>query len=97
MVAKQRLDYELAVFRMRPKSQSIKDENGTFPAYAWPGGYPIVYITDDCEIICPKCKNTESEIYTDGDWDVYYEGPPEICVNCNAEIESAYGDPEEGN
>lgn len=27
--------------------------------------------------------------------DIYYEGSPEFCADCNAEIESAYGDPDE--
>lgn len=28
--------------------------------------------------------------------DIHWEGAPAICVNCNAQIESAYGDPDEG-
>ena len=86
---------------MQPK----RDENGKFPAYAWPGGYQIVYTVADCEIICPDCANGEngSIASTDSDadeqWriesmDIYYEGPPVQCANCNQDIESAYGDPE---
>ena len=27
-------------------------------------------------------------------WYVHWEGPPDVCADCNREIESAYGDPE---
>jgi hypothetical protein len=29
------------------------------------------------------------------DYDIYYEGPTQYCEECNAEIESAYGNPDE--
>ena len=74
----------------------------SFPAYAWPGGYPVIYHADDCETICPKCVNKESQIHFDEPndgwrvigWDIHWEGPAEHCAHCNAAIESAYGDPE---
>ena len=82
-----------------------RNEDGTFPAYAWPGGYPLVYILADGETLCPKCANGEngSEASTDSDadaqWrivgqDVHWEGEPETCAHCNTDIESAYGVPE---
>lgn len=90
---------------MRPSLQKIKDDNdGKFPAYAWPGGYPIIYIANDGETVCADCMNDPSNADWAFDkdshdrvvgWDIYYEGPPEHCVNCNAEIESAYGDPDD--
>jgi hypothetical protein len=69
------------------------DENGKLPAYAWPGGYQITYLTRDGLEICPDCANQEdaSDPVTDGD--VYWEGPAITCDDCGKEIESAYGDP----
>jgi len=77
------------------------------PAFAWPGGYPIVYLCHDGECLCPDCVNKEIERVDDemrhpapGDQfrvfaaECHYEGAPIICANCNAEIESAYGDPD---
>lgn len=69
--------------------------DGLLPAFAWPGGYPILYLDKDCEPLCADCA-------TKSDWsdaeviaaDVYWEGPTLQCANCNCEIESAYGDPE---
>jgi hypothetical protein len=84
-----------------------RDNDGTFPAYAWPGGYPIVYYTADSAILCPACANGQngsdaSETTDDRQWhligcEVYWEGPPETCEHCHAEIPSAYGDPDNDN
>ncbi len=29
------------------------------PAFAWPGGYPLLYVFADGGVICPKCINAE--------------------------------------
>lgn len=74
------------------------------PHFAWPGGYPISYWTGDGGLLCPTCANStecrNADPESDGDWDleggdVYWEGPPGQCDNCNKPIESAYGDPDE--
>ncbi len=72
-----------------------RDSNGKLPAYAWPGGYPIIYLTRDGLTICPACANrdvdSQEEVIAA---DVYYEGPTLTCEDCEtAQIESAYGDP----
>lgn len=73
---------------------------GALPAYAWPGGYPLVYIVDDGETLCPACVNDPSTpVHESGIQDgwrleglqVHWEGPPEICAHCGATVESAYG------
>lgn len=80
-----------------------RDEHGNIPAYAWPGGYPVIVVMDDGETLCPECANDPSNPVHEGGladgWrmeatDIHYEGPPEVCAHCNKEIESAYGDPE---
>lgn len=70
------------------------NEDGTYPTYAWPGGYQLVYFTRDGLVICPKCANREVD---DGQGvvgqDVYWEGPEMACDDCGEMIASAYGDP----
>ena len=66
---------------------------GKLPAYAWPGGYPIVYLDQENLPLCADCATVE--VSGLGGRLIHYEGPPERCEECNAEIESAYGDPEE--
>lgn len=55
-------------------------------------GYPVVYYTDEGMTLCPKCANDPDKNDVTGA-DVFYEGPPEYCDDCNAVMESAYGDP----
>lgn len=68
--------------------------DGTLPTHAWPGGYPMHYMTGEGWILCPKCANEPrtSDVAIAGD--VYWEGPTLTCEDCGADIESAYGDPE---
>ena len=87
----------------------VRGEDGALPAYAWPGGYPVLYLTSDGETFCADCANGKNgsmcrtvdgpdDMPGDGwrvdAWFVHYEGPPAFCCHCNAEIPSAYGDPE---
>ena len=72
-------------------------------AYAWPGGYPILYLMDDADVLCSDCVNSNLNPahfggIADG-WrvegrDIYWEGAPMHCAHCDKAIESAYGDPE---
>lgn len=88
-----------------PTLDALRNDKGEFPAFAWPGGYPIAYTTADAGTLCAGCANGQngSEASTDtdapSDWrlvsgDVHWEGPPLTCDHCAAEIESAYGDPD---
>lgn len=69
--------------------------DGTLPAYAWPGGYPIVYYTESAATVCPKCANDPDTSGPVADAEVYWEGPPIVCEDQGETIESAYGDPDE--
>jgi len=82
-----------------------RNDNGKFPAYAWPGGYPIIYVCADGGVLCPDCANgengSEASESSDApsDWrmegtDIHWEGAPELCDHCGAIIESAYGEPD---
>ncbi len=76
---------------------------GDLPAYAWPGGYPLLYLCDDGYYICPACANDPSNpVHETGEADgwridgyyIHWEGPAELCVHCGRAVESAYGDPD---
>ncbi len=78
-----------------------RNADGKLPAFAWPGGYPIYYLDRDCSVLCADCATKslddvdELDSFRPTDADVYYEGPTMQCENCNADIQSAYGDPNE--
>lgn len=70
------------------------------PGFAWPGGYPLVLLMADGEVLCPACAVAHVELIADADprdsWRaegafILWEDPPLRCAHCNARIESAYG------
>lgn len=72
-------------------------------AYAWPGGYPLYYVTSDGAALCPDCVNAEIASIdgaTKGDgWnvvgvDVNWEDAGMTCEHCSKRIESAYAEDE---
>lgn len=77
------------------------------PAFAFPGGYPFVYEDEYRNDLCPDCaselvrelaryehdENERDMVTRVVDWQIYDEGPTIFCEQCNAELESAYGDP----
>jgi hypothetical protein len=72
-------------------------------AHAWPGGYPILYLDRDNCVLCPACASRTLWDLDDSDggrywgpkaWYIHWEGPPDTCEECNAGVESAYGDPD---
>jgi hypothetical protein len=83
----------------------VRDSDGKLPGFAWPGGYPIVYVCADGGVLChsEECANgpeaKEADPY-DPQWmiesqNIHWEGPPLCCDHCGTAIESAYGDPDE--
>ena len=77
-----------------------RNSDNELPSYAWPGGYPVVYLDGHNETLCAACATKEADNPEAGKdapvaYFVYYEGPSEFCAVCNAEVESAYGDPDE--
>lgn len=74
--------------------------DGKLPAYVWPGGYPMEYITRDGLVICPACANGDGPDATFLDesldpvvqGEVYWEGEPFPCDDCGKLIDSAYGE-----
>lgn len=85
-----------------------RDEDGTFPKWAFPGGYPYFYLMADNETMCSDCANreavtvegeTELDQHIDKQWHIVdaginWEDESLYCCHCNAKIESAYGEPD---
>lgn len=79
-----------------------RNDDGTLPAYAWPGGYPIFYLLADDAVLCADCANGKngseaSENHPDRQWrivaaDINWEDPNLYCDHCNKRIESAYAE-----
>jgi hypothetical protein len=85
--------------RLRSGLRRIVDQDtGLLPSYAFPGGYPILYLVGG-DSICPDCANElvmneEEKEHLPTSYFIHYEGATEIC-GCGEAIESAYGDPDE--
>lgn len=73
--------------------------------YAWPGGYPLVLVMRDGEVVCSKCARENYRLISAetragawcGDWraagvEVHWEGEAHTCGHCGANIDSAYGE-----
>ena len=73
-----------------------RDANGQLPAFGWPGCYPLQYFTKDGLVVCAKCASRDIDDAQSAviGCSVYWEGPAMQCDDCNAVIESAYGDPD---
>jgi hypothetical protein len=72
--------------------REAKDEHGKLPQYSSVGGYTIGYYSDSGDMLCASCaEDPDNEV---SEIDAYFEGPTVHCDGCNAEIESAYGDPD---
>lgn len=84
---------------MSKEWDDIRGADGKLPAYAWPGGYPLVYITEEGLTVCALCASKDDDETSDPvvGYQVHWEGEAETCEDCGAEIESAYGEVEESN
>lgn len=74
----------------------LYDAHGKLPAYTWPGGYPLLYLDEESNVLCPYCANSQ-----DTELDppveavaINYEDPFLFCDECSARIESAYAEEE---
>ena len=73
--------------------QLAADNHGVLPAYAWPGGYPMYYVDDEGNILCPRCANKNDEYSAELiAYDANWEDPDLYCDNCQERIESAYAE-----
>ena len=66
-----------------------------FSPFAFPGGYTILFTTDDGSVLCADCAKKEYLSGIDVSCGTYDEGPTMHCDDCGHEMESSYGDPEQ--
>ncbi|WP_454735412.1 hypothetical protein [Cupriavidus necator] len=73
-----------------------------WPAYAWPGAYPLMYLTRDAGSLCPVCANANIRLTLGADpqWEIVnsfvnWEDPDCRCDNCGTKVEPAYSTEEE--
>lgn len=65
---------------------AIRNADGTLPAFAWPGGYDIVYVTRDGLEVCADCANREVDASQEVvDFFILEEGSFE-CDDCGRTI-----------
>jgi hypothetical protein len=81
---------------MRAALERMRDDDGKLPAYAWPGGYPVVYYTENGLTICALCANETDTSDPVIAGEVYWEGPAIVCDDKGETVESAYGDADRG-
>jgi hypothetical protein len=70
--------------------------DGLLPSFAWPGAYPMAYLTADGLEICAGCANKADTSDPVSDGFVSWEGPATVCDDCGRDLETAYGDPDGG-
>lgn len=74
-------------------SKLPRNDEGFLEAYAWPGGYPIVYLDKNDETLCAKCANEAPGTPDDNDlapvsFFVKEDSEEEVmCADCNQFIE----------
>lgn len=71
-----------------------RDITGKLPAYAWPGVYPMYYLTQDGSTVCPDCANEEDTSDPATDAGINWEDASMYCDDCGKRIESAYAEEE---
>ena len=81
---------------LNEKMQRVLEENnGELPHNTFPGLYPLFYVDDQNNCLCPACANKHEEY--SGEivaYDVNWEDDNMYCDDCSKRIESAYGEKE---
>lgn len=89
---------------MAPIIELIDSTTGNVPSFAWPGGYPVFYLTFDGATICPSCTNKELAQILESTLDdardgwnvagaeVNWENTSMYCDHCGSRIASAYAE-----
>lgn len=82
------------------KQLQEKSPNQKLPAYSFPGGYPLLYLTEHNTVMCPDCadeslNHEEWEDFKPKHWMIYEEGADISCDECGKGMSSANGDPNE--
>lgn len=59
------------------------EDTGELRSWAWPGGYPIVYITKESATLCPTYANKEEDQQTIASGSIEYEEEEESPTYCD--------------
>jgi len=79
---------------MKATGDMERTADGRLAAHAWPGCYPLAYLTRDGLTVCPECANAPDTSDPVTAQLVRWEGPAEQCDDCGCSMETAYGDPD---
>jgi len=67
------------------------ENGGVLPTFAWPGCYPLFYLDDENNVLCPSCANENDDFSSPiVACDANYEDTGLHCDHCGNRIESAY-------
>lgn len=81
--------------RMKEFAQECRDHKLDLPSFTPFGSYTLVYIDKEGNEYCGKCANeTNLQLELEG-FQTYDEGPVIQCDECQEDIESSYGDPDD--
>lgn len=69
-----------------------RDSDGRLSKWAWPGGYPIYYLDNENNVLCPDCANKPGYSTKPVTTDVNWEDSELFCDDCNKRIDSAYAE-----
>jgi hypothetical protein len=69
-----------------------QDKGKLLPSHTSLGCYPIIYISDVCDVLCATCASDDTFEDDIVAADIYYEGESIRCEGCDKTIESAYGE-----
>lgn len=75
----------------KERLESLIMKNGDFRKYTMVGAYPVFYLTDANDCICPECATElKKDDYTQLHSFAINWGSILYCDECSAEIEAAY-------
>jgi len=79
---------------MNDKLKPYVDKDGKLAKYAWPGGYPLAYLSGRGHVLCSECAGKRIGDTRDPpvDCGANWEDPSLYCEDCNERIESAYAE-----
>lgn len=72
------------------KLEDYTFEDGTLHEHAWPGGYPLYYLTEENDTLCASCATQEKECLVAAE--ANYEDRLLFCDECSERIPSAYSE-----
>lgn len=71
-------------------SAPMRNSKGEYDKYAWPGGYPLYYLSGpDDEPLCAECASKDNAVTCA---QINWEDTELVCLNCYGKIEAAYTD-----